>query len=295
MKIQTQEISYPLLKEKQVRLYLKRIDLVHSFISGNKWYKLKYNIKEAIRLKKKTILTFGGAFSNHIAATSYAARNKGLNSIGIIRGEERLPHNSTLNFAIKQGMVLHYISRSDYRLKNTANFRQNIKDKYGEFYLVPEGGSNELAVKGTREIINCGDAHDYICCSVGTGGTIKGIIQASTIKQQNIGFLAVNYYDQIYSSINRCVEKQNWSLINHYLFGGYAKYNQNLINFIINFNRRNQIPLDAIYTGKMMFGIFDLIAQDYFPIGSKILAIHTGGLQGNKGMNERFDLNLPTN
>ena len=295
MKIQTQEISYPLLKEKHVRLYLKRIDLVHSFLSGNKWYKLKYNLEEAVKLKKNTILTFGGAFSNHIAATSYAARNKGLNSIGIIRGEERLPLNSTLDFAIKHGMVLHYISRSDYRLKNTTNFRQNIKDIFGEFYLIPEGGSNKLAVKGTREIINNSDDQDYICCSVGTGGTIKGIIQASTIKQQIIGFLAIKYYDQINSSINRCVEKQNWSLLNNYLFGGYARYNQDLINFIINFNKRNHIPLDAIYTGKMMFGIFDLIAKDYFPIGSKILAIHTGGLQGNKGMNERFDLSLPTN
>ena len=295
MKIQTQEISYPILKEKQVSLYLKRIDLVHSSLSGNKWYKLKYNIEEAVRLKKSTILTFGGAFSNHILATSYAARKKGLNSIGIIRGEERLPLNSTLDFALKQGMVLHYISRSDYRLKNTSIFLQNLKDIFGEFYHIPEGGSNKLAVKGAREIISNSDDHDYICCPVGTGGTIKGIIQASTIKQQIIGFLAVKYYDQIYSSINRSIEKQNWSLINNYLFGGYARHNQDLINFIINFNKRNQIPLDAIYTGKMLFGVFDLIAKDYFPIGSKILAIHTGGLQGNKGMNERFNLSLPTN
>ena len=293
MKLQTQEISLSLLKEKKIRLFIKRIDKVHPFVSGNKWYKLKYNLKVAKEKGFKTLLTFGGAYSNHIIATSCAAKENSFQSIAIIRGEEQLSLNPTLSFAMENGMELHYVSRSDYRLKHTSNFIISLKEKFGDFYLVPEGGTNDLAIKGTAEILDKMDKQDYICCAVGTGGTIAGIINASDNKQKIIGFPAIKGFDTLQKDIESWTNKQNWKLINDYC-GGYAKVNEELVAFIHQFNLAHNISLDVVYTGKMMFGILDLIGQDYFVKGSSILAIHTGGLQGNKGMNERFGLNLPT-
>ena len=293
MKLQTQEISLSLLKEKKIRLFIKRIDKVHPFISGNKWYKLKYNLKVAKEKGFKTLLTFGGAYSNHIIATSCAAKENSFQSIAIIRGEEQLSLNPTLSFARKNGMELHYVSRSDYRLKHTSNFINILKERFGDFYLLPEGGTNDLAIKGTAEILDKTDKQDYICCAVGIGGTIAGIINTSDNKQKIIGFLAIKGFDTLQKDIESWTNKQNWKLINDYC-GGYAKVNEELVAFIHQFNLAHNISLDVVYTGKMMFGILDLIGQDYFVKGSSILAIHTGGLQGNKGMNERFGLNLPT-
>ena len=194
---------------------------------------------------------------------------------------------------MENGMELHYVSRSDYRLKHTSNFIISLKEKFGDFYLVPEGGTNDLAIKGTAEILDKMDKQDYICCAVGTGGTIAGIINASDNKQKIIGFPAIKGFDTLQKDIESWTNKQNWKLINDYC-GGYAKVNEELVAFIHQFNLAHNISLDVVYTGKMMFGILDLIGQDYFVKGSSILAIHTGGLQGNKGMNERFGLNLPT-
>ena len=294
MKIQTEEISIPLIKEKEVRLFIKRVDKVHPFVSGNKWFKLKYNLIEAKKLGYKTLLTFGGAYSNHIAATAFAAQEKGFKSIGIIRGEEHLPLNSTLAFVLESGMELHYIRRTDYREKTTPDFLEKLKAKFGSFYFIPEGGTNELAIQGTAEILDGNDTQDYICCSVGTGGTIAGIINASNDKQTVIGFPAIKGFEQLEKDISTWTNKENWKLITDYHFEGYAKTSDELIEFITSFNKERNIPLDAIYTGKMLFSILDLVAKDYFQKGSSILAIHTGGLQGNKGMNGRFGLNLPT-
>ena len=294
MQIKTQEISLPLLVEKEICLFVKRLDLIHPIISGNKWYKLKYNLLEAKEKGYKTLLTFGGAYSNHITATACAAKENGFKSIGIIRGEEQLSLNPALSFARKNGMELHYVSRSDYRLKHTSNFIISLKERFGDFYLVPEGGTNDLAIKGTAEILDKMDKQDYICCAVGTGGTIAGIINASDNKQKIIGFPAIKGFDTLQKDIESWTNKQNWKLTNDYCCGGYAKVNEELVAFIHQFNLAQNIPLDTVYTGKMMMGIFDLIGQDYFVKGSSILAIHTGGLQGNKGMNERYGLNLPT-
>ena len=295
MKIKTKEISHPLLKEKEIKLFIKRIDLIHPFISGNKWYKLKYNLLEAKKQNTNTVLTFGGAYSNHISATSFAAKEKGLKSIGIIRGEETLPLNDTLDFAKKQGMSTHYVSRSDYRKKYTDDFIDKLREKFGNFYLVPEGGTNELAVKGAQEILDRNDTQDFICTAIGTGGTISGIINSSSDNQKVLGFPAIKGSENLEKDITMWTTKQNWKLISDYHFGGYSKISEELIQFIMDFYQKHDIPLDAIYTGKMMFGILDLIDKDYFPRGSSILTIHTGGLQGNKGMNKRFHLNLPHN
>ena len=196
MKIETKEISLPVLKEKEVRLFIKRIDKIHPFVSGNKWFKLKYNLIEAKKKRHNTLLTFGGAYSNHIAATAFSAQEKGLKSIGIIRGEEYLPLNPTLRFAIDNGMKLHYISRSNYNEKTSANFLEALKNQFGDFYLIPEGGSNVLALKGTEEIIDSNDSQDYICCSIGTGTTIAGVINSSNADQCIIGFPAIKGFNK---------------------------------------------------------------------------------------------------
>ena len=295
MNIKTQEISHPLISEKEIRLFIKRIDSIHSFVSGNKYYKLKYNLLESEKQKFSTVLTFGGAYSNHIAATAFAAKQKGYKSIGIIRGEDTIPLNDTLNFAKEQGMELNYIIREEYRQKHTEGFIKNLQNKFGRFYLIPEGGTNKFAIKGTSEILEKNDIQNYICTAIGTGGTISGIINSSSENQKVLGFPALKGSEELKKDIRSWSNKQNWQLITDYHFGGYAKISEDLIQFIMDFNHIQNIPLDAIYTGKMMLGIFDLIKKDFFPKGSSILAIHTGGLQGNKGMNDRFNLNLPHN
>jgi 1-aminocyclopropane-1-carboxylate deaminase len=294
MEIKTQEISFPLLKEKGIKLFIKRTDQTHKHVSGNKWYKLKYNLIEAKKKGFQTLLTFGGAYSNHIAATSCAAKENGFKSIGVIRGEEYLPLNPTLQFAKEQGMHIHYVSRSDYRLKTTTEFINNLKSKFDDFYLVPEGGTNQLAIQGTEEILDVSSTQDFVCCAVGTGGTIAGIINSTNSKQTVIGLPAIKGFDLLQKDIESWTNKQNWKLINDYVCGGYAKVNEELVQFINEFYSTQNIPLDAVYTGKMMMGILDLVAKDYFPKGSTILAIHTGGLQGNKGMSERLMIKLPS-
>ena len=226
MKIKTQEISLSILKQKQVRLFIKRIDQICPFISGNKWYKLKYNLVEAKKTDCKVLLTFGGAYSNHIAATAYAAKENGFKSIGIIRGEECFPSNSTLIFAKKQGMHLHYVNRSDYRQKSTPDFINNLENKFGDFYLIPEGGTNDLAIKGAAEILDKNDNQDYICCPVGTGGTIVGIIKSSSSKQEIIGFPAIKGFDLLKNNLKNLEIMKNYRFINTYNLGGYAKVNK---------------------------------------------------------------------
>lgn len=278
----------PLLREKGIHLYLKREDTIHPFISGNKYRKLKYNLLEAKKQGKETLLTFGGAFSNHIAAAAYAGHEQGIKTIGVIRGEElsnKWQDNPTLQLAHEHGMQFHFVSRSAYRLKNELSFIQKLKEKFGDFYLLPEGGTNALAVKGCAEILTDADAQfNYICSAVGTGGTVVGLINAAQPHQTVLGFPALKG-DFLSEEICTFVHNDRWKLVTDYHFGGYAKVDQQLIEFINLFRRETGIPLDPIYTGKMLFGIFDLIKQDVFEPGTQILAIHTGGLQGIKGMN----------
>ena len=270
---------------------MKREDLIHPFVSGNKFRKLKYNLLEAKEQKKEILLTFGGAFSNHIAAVAFAGQQHGFKTIGIIRGEElgsEQDLNPTLSFAKSCGMQFEFVSREAYRLKNEESFIQNLRSKFGDFYLVPEGGTNALAVKGCQEIITEQDAKfDFICCAVGTGGTIAGIINSAHTHQKILGFPALKG-DFLNDEIRIFAQNNNWELITDYHFGGYGKVNEELIGFMNQFFSTTQILLDPIYTGKMVYGILDLIANNYFPAGSKILMIHTGGLQGIQGMNEKL-------
>jgi 1-aminocyclopropane-1-carboxylate deaminase len=269
-------------------LYIKREDLLHSYISGNKFRKLKYNLAKAKTEGKTTLLTFGGAFSNHILAVAAAGKEYGFKTIGIIRGEElhdKIADNPTLQKAHDFGMVFDFVSRAIYSQKSNSDFIRNLEEKFGNFYLLPEGGTNDLAIKGCEEILTETDNHfDYICCAIGTGGTISGLINCSKSSQQVLGFPALKG-DFIREDICKFVQNQNWELVTDYHFGGYAKVNSELVHFINQFYQKHQIPLDPIYTGKMVYGVLDLITKEWFPKGSKILMIHTGGLQGIEGMN----------
>lgn len=260
-------------------------------MSGNKLRKLKYNLLQAKKEHQTTLLTFGGAYSNHIAALAYAGKEQGFHTIGVIRGEElgsKIMENPTLLFAHDCGMQLEFVSRETYRLKTEDCFIESLRQKYGTFYLVPEGGTNPLAIKGCEEILTDADAiFDYICCAVGTGGTISGIINSVLPHQKVLGFPALKG-DFLKNEIRNFAQQEHWELMTDYHFGGYGKVNSELIAFINAFFSKTQIPLDPIYTGKMVFGVIDLIERNYFPENSKILLLHTGGIQGIKGMNMKL-------
>jgi 1-aminocyclopropane-1-carboxylate deaminase len=296
IKTQNQHIVLSVLKEKNIELYIKREDQIHPLVSGNKFRKLKYNLQEATNQQKKTLLTFGGAFSNHIVATAVAGTLRGFRTIGIIRGDElgkdvakTLANNSTLRKASEHGMKFEFISREYYREKTRPQFIETLQEKHGDFYSIPEGGTNELAIKGCEEILTTEDSQfDYICSCVGTGGTISGIINNAKDHQKVLGFPALKG-DFLENEILKYAKKQeNWELIKEYHFGGYGKYTDELIHFINRFKSETDIPLDPIYTGKMMFGVLDMIKKNRFLNGSKILIIHTGGLQGIEGFNQRL-------
>ncbi len=285
------EIELPELSEKQIRLFIKEEYLIHPVISGNKYRKLKYNLIDAKKKGFKTIVTFGGAFSNHIAAVAAAGKTFDFETIGIIRGEElidKIDANDTLQYAVSCGMQLKFISRADYKEKDSLLYKEKLKREIGAFYLIPEGGTNALAIKGCEEILNDqDDAFDFICASIGTGGTISGLINCSKLSQQVLGFPALKGAF-LKDDIRKFVSKDNWKLIEDYHFGGYAKVSLELITFINDFKRQTKVPLDPVYTGKMLFGILDLVKKGYFKRGTSVLAIHTGGLQGISGMNKRL-------
>ncbi|MEQ1584254.1 MAG: pyridoxal-phosphate dependent enzyme [Cyclobacteriaceae bacterium] len=277
-----------IIEQSGVRLLIKREYQNHPMVSGNKWWKLKYNLEEALKAGQTTLLTFGGTYSNHIYATAAAAHELGLKSIGIIRGEGTLPLNSTLSFAKARGMLLHYISREAYRNKTEASFMEQFHNQFGDFYLIPEGGTNELAVKGCAEFakqLSAEVAFDYICLPVGTGGTIAGIIESLDESKKIIGFPVLKGATFLEDEIRKYTSKTNWQLVFDYHFGGYAKVTKELKEFMDQFEKEFSVPLDPVYTAKMMFGIIDLIKKKFFEAGSTILAIHTGGLQGSAGFN----------
>lgn len=281
----TQQIE---LSTPGVTLSIRREDLLHPVISGNKYRKLKYNLLQAKAENKTTLLTFGGAFSNHIAAVAAASQEYGFTTVGIIRGEElaSMRRNSTLEFAYGCGMQLKYVTREWYRNKETNAFVELLEQEFGAFYLLPEGGTNALAVKGCEEILNERDAvFNYICCSAGTGGTAAGISRSATPEQKVLAFAALKG-DFLTEAISSFMPKSNFEVVTGYEFGGYGKISADLIEFVNAFKKKYNIALDPIYTGKMLFGVMDRIKAGYFPKGSNILAIHTGGQQGIAGINE---------
>lgn len=289
-----QKIHFSEIEDKKVTLFIKREDELHQIISGNKYRKLMYNLQEAKRQNKTTLLTFGGAFSNHLVATAGAGFDFGFSTIGVVRGDELANknvqnYNETLKTCLNYQMKLNFVNRELYRQKTSSLFIDKLRQKYGDFYLIPEGGTNEWAVRGCEHILTKKDKmFDVVCTAVGTGGTISGIINSSKKHQKVIGFSALKG-----TFLKNEIEKYlrvdaNWKLNTKYHFGGYAKVSEKLITFINRFQKETKIPLDPIYTGKMLFGLVDMIKNNKFAEGTKILAIHTGGLQGIKGMNDRL-------
>jgi 1-aminocyclopropane-1-carboxylate deaminase len=284
-----EEIRNETLDKAGVRLLIKREDLNHPFISGNKWWKLKYNIKQAQSEKKQTVLTFGGAFSNHIYATAAAARENNLKSIGVIRGEETLPLNRTLSFAKNQNMDVYYVSREAYHKKTDPDFVQQLREKFGDFYLIPEGGTNTLAVKGCAEFaakeLSTID-FDFLCLPVGTGGTMAGIISGLENSKEVIGISVLKNGDFLKDEIEKLIQDftgrlyGKWSLLTSYHHGGYAKVTQTLTEFVSAMKERHNLPLDHVYTGKLLWAVMKEIEIGRFHRGSTVLALHTGGLQG---------------
>ena len=313
-----QKINDPEIANYGVELFVYRIDLIHPQISGNKWFKLKYNLVEAESKGYKKLLTFGGAFSNHIYATAAAGKIFGFKTIGMIRGEKHLPLNPTLSFAEDCGMEFHYLDRTVYRRRYDKDFLIELEKKIPGAYFIPEGGTNLLAVQGCTEIHqNIKLDFDIVCSPCGTGGTLAGIVCGLNERRRALGFSVLkggeflnnNVRDLIkqfvnYSKTNRemaqpsrslgvnhsiDLEGYNWEINLDYHFDGYAKINRELIEFTKNFEKVNNIPLDPVYTGKMMFGVYDLIKKNYYKEGTKIVAVHTGGLQGVEGMKERIE------
>jgi 1-aminocyclopropane-1-carboxylate deaminase/D-cysteine desulfhydrase-like pyridoxal-dependent ACC family enzyme len=293
-----QQIRDAITEAAGVSLYMKREDLIHPQISGNKWRKLKYNLLQATLEGKKTLITFGGAYSNHIYAVAAAGKIYNFSTVGIIRGEEHQPLNATLSFAQACGMRLHYIDRSTYKAKDQNVFLSWLQNLYGEFYLLPEGGSNALAVKGCREILQDIDiGFDYLCLACGTGSTLAGLI-AGAPEKNVIGFSALKggsfLYDEVvdllqtYALIDNDPSKPylsslKWHIHTEYHFGGYAKVKPELVEFIRQFEQRQGIFLEQVYTGKMLYGVYDLLQKGYFRRESTIIALHTGGMQGRSG------------
>ncbi len=259
---------------------------------GNKWRKLKYNLLQARAENKKTLLTFGGAYSNHIHAVAAAGKLLGFNTVGVIRGERAPVLSPTLIYAQSQGMHLHFVTRQAYRQKTEPDFIRDLHESFGDFYLIPEGGSNSLALKGVGEIVAELEAQvpeaNYICSACGTGGTLAGLVSAASSKPvEMIGFPVLKNADWMYQEILDLLktdEVKNWSLVLDYHFGGYAKYDKTLLDYIEKFKRDFSIQLEQVYTAKILYGIFDLIEKDYFPENSTIVALHTGGLQGLSGI-----------
>ena len=292
-----QKIELPLLEEHGIDLFIKREDLIHPVVSGNKYRKLKYNLLAAKDQGFDSLLTFGGAYSNHIAATAFAGADKGFKTIGVIRGEELegvWQDNPTLREAHRAGMQFHFMNRQDYRLKNSELIIDQLKQRWGKFFLLPEGGTNNLAVQGCEEILKAEDSQfDFIACCVGTGGTIAGLINSAQPHQEVLGFPALRD-EGLKDDIATFVNRNQWRLIWDYHFGGYAKVSRELINFINDFRKKTGVLLDPIYTGKLLFGLIDLARRGAFKPQTKILAIHSGGLQGIAGMNSVLKkMNLP--
>ncbi len=290
------EIKHSALVTRDIQLFLKREELLHPYLQGNKWRKLKYNLEIARQEEHDTLLTFGGAHSNHIYATAAAGHLFGFKTIGIIRGERTEPLNKTLEFAEQNGMLLHYISREDYRLKNTTAFQIQLMEKFGTCYILPEGGSNTLALKGVAELASeLPDDCDFIAVACGTGATAAGLLLGAHLYQKKYTLLPfavlkngdflnqeINHFLKEYTTFS--IEKEHFTpaifnLQTAYHFGGYAKNKPDLQHFIEKWHCETAIPIEHVYTAKMLYGIFDLIEQNYFPKGTKIIAIHTGGLR----------------
>ncbi len=303
-----QEIVDPRLSGRGVRLLVKRDDLLcfpeHPAFMGNKWRKLKYNLRQARSVGHDQLITFGGAFSNHIAAVAAAGARFGFRTAGIIRGERPAGLNATLRYAEHCGMALHFLDRTTYRRHPEPEVQEAILRRAGPGFVIPEGGANAAALAGCRELADeikkqlAANTVAHYALSCGTGGTAAGLIAGLGPADRVLAFPALRG-GFMAGAIQRLLEAHfpetpfpKWSVRGEYHFGGYAKFRPGLIDFMNRFYRQTGIPLDPVYTGKLFYGLFDLTAQGYFPEGTTVLAVHTGGLQGVAGFKERFGASI---
>ena len=297
------KIDDPLFEQYQIELWIKRDDLLHPVISGNKWRKLKYILDDALSLGADTLISMGGAYSNHLHALAYVGKLLGLKTIGFIRGEQPETLTPTLLDMKSWGMELEFVSRSDYRLLRTykgrhaphqlpANLRHTLHPwRYclglnPRQYWLPEGGAQPLALKGVAELVaEINIPYDTLCVPCGTGTTLAGIIDTASAQVSVLGFAALKNAGFLTTDVEAMLLQphNNWQLNLDYHFGGFAKINAGLSAFIEDFELTTTIPLEPVYTGKMMYAIYDLIKKHYFKPGERIIAVHTGGLQGKRG------------
>jgi 1-aminocyclopropane-1-carboxylate deaminase len=270
-----QELVTELSLEKSVRIFVKRDDLIHPLVMGNKWRKLKYNLQTAYSAGIDTLLTFGGAYSNHVIATAYAGAHFGFRTIGIIRGDELSEDsNPRLAEVSNLGMRLQFVDRETYKLRYDVLLHDRLRDLYGQIYVIPEGGNNELALKGTSEVLTeLPQRYDYYCCSCGTGNTAAGMALSMPIDAQLLVFPSLSQIKEQESFVRSHAGQSNVLFNTDYLFGGYAKSVPDLVSFISHF----PIPLDPVYTSKLFWGVYDLLRKDFFAKNSSVLVYHSGG------------------
>jgi 1-aminocyclopropane-1-carboxylate deaminase len=286
--VNIESLNNTLFGKHNVTVSILRLDTIHPVVSGNKIFKLHYFLDEALNSMHQQVITFGGAYSNHLAATAFATHVKGLKSVGIVRGEAPRVVSHTLLFCIQNRMQLEFISRSSYQKINTGEFQNSLTKKYGDHTLIPEGGFSPKGAKGAKLIMDYFNSEKFthICCPIGTATTFGGLVNGCESEAELMGFCVLKNLNDIESRLIelKVDQAKKYSFNGDYHFGGYAKKTAGLITFMNTFYGDNKIPLDYVYTGKMMFGVYDLINKNYFPPGSDILCIHTGGLQGNESL-----------
>ena len=282
--ISTDKLLHSSHAEMNVETNVLRLDKIHPLISGNKWFKLRFYLEEARNKNKKTIVTYGGAWSNHLLATAAACRMYNFSCYGIVRGEEITMLSPTLLIAKELGMQLIFINREDYR---SGKIPVELNKEH--YYFIPGGGYGLNGADGAATILDYCKKDDYthICCACGTGTMTAGLIKSSSLTQHVISISVVknNYSLSDKIELISGKRKKNYEIIYDYHFGGFAKQKPVLLNFMNEFFRESAIPTDFVYTGKLFFAINDLIRNNYFPSGSKLLLIHSGGLQGNISLN----------
>lgn len=294
-----QPISHPMFTRHKISVQVKRDDQIDKVISGNKWRKLKYNLLHAKAINAKGIITFGGSFSNHIHACALSCKQQQLSAIGIIRGEEDNQDNYTLTWAKHWGMQLSFVDRKTYRLRNEKSYLQHLQQQYPDYLIVPEGGSNALALIGMAEVIdelNQQSEFDTLLSPVGSGGTLAGLISADKNQHKILGISVLKQGGYLVKQVNDLLPEHakahtNWQLMSQYHGGGYARFSAQDAQRIRSFSAVVGIDFEPVYSGKMILALLDLMSTGYFPAHHRIVLLHTGGLQGLAGMFERGILN----
>lgn len=281
-----QTLHDEVLTAAHITVDILRLDRIHPVVSGNKWFKLQYYLKEALDEKKKGLLTFGGAWSNHLVACAYACKQAQLPCIGVVRGEQQVL-SASLQEAVHHNMQLLFVPRAAYG--NETTLMQEMEQRYPGHTIVPQGGQGAKGVAGASTILQLTPVHIYshIACAVGTGTLLAGLVKGSAPGQQVIGISSLKVdaqHNTMIDFVQAQTGRNNFSMIGDYHFGGYARYNDTLLHFMNSFYSRQQVPTDFVYTGKLLFAIWDLAAKNYFPRGSRLLVIHSGGLQGNRSV-----------